>query len=81
MKISRITKRMIVKDLQSHWKNAQCEIGKTALGKGVIHVTGCWHGDCERIGQYVFRTYPKQIFTYFACHEFKKGSVSIYFKH
>ena len=74
-----MTKKQIVKEIRSRYPTARCEIGKTALGKGLIEVTECWHGDCERIGQFVLRSFP-QVYTYFACHIFRKGSVAIYFK-
>ena len=74
-----MTKKAIVQEIKSRYKVFAVNIEKTALGKGVIHLE-CNHGDCERIGQFVFRSWPKQIFTYFACHIFRKGTLSIYFK-
>lgn len=74
-----MTKKQIVKEIRSRYPTARCKIGKTALGKGLIEVTECWHGDCERIGQFVLRTFP-QVFTYDVCHVFRKGQLSIYFK-
>jgi len=75
----RVTKKHILSEIRSHYRIFSSEIGKTALGKGQIHLE-CWHGDCERIGQFVLRTFSKQVYTYFACHEFRKGTLSIYFK-
>jgi len=75
----RITKKHIVKEINKRYRNAFCSIEKTALGKGVIQVE-CNHGDCERIGQFMLQSFGKQVYTYFACHIFKKGRLSIYFK-
>lgn len=75
----RITKDLIIREIRCRFPKVVCEVEKTALGKGVIQVE-CYHGDCERIGQYVLRNFPKQIQTYFACHIFKRGRLSIYFK-
>jgi len=74
-----MTKKAIIQEIKSHWSTAQCVIEKTALGKGIIQVR-CWHGDCERIGQFMMRSFGNVIQTYFACHEFKKGHLAIYFK-
>jgi hypothetical protein len=74
-----MTKKQIVKEIQSRYPTTRCEIGKSALGKGIIEVTECWHSDCERIGQFVLRTFP-QVYTYFACHYFRKGRLTIHFK-
>jgi hypothetical protein len=38
----------------------------------------CHHGDCERIGQFVLRSF-RGIQTYFACHTFKRGRLTIFF--
>ena len=74
----RITKKHIVKEIKSRYK-ATCSIEKTALGKGVIYVE-CNHGDCDRIGQFMLQSFSKQVYTYFTCHVFRKGRLSIYFK-
>jgi hypothetical protein len=74
-----MTKKEIVKEILIRYPAAVCKIEKTALGKGVIYVE-CWHGDAERIGQFVSGHYPDQIQTYFACGEFRKAHLSIYFK-
>ena len=75
----RITKKHIVKEIRSRYPDALCDIDKTAGGKGVIRIK-CNHGSCERIGQFVLQYFPKQVQTYFVCHIFRKGSLSIYFK-
>ncbi len=79
-KTPRVTKKDIVHEIQCRWPHVRCTLGKTALGRGVIGITNCWHGECERIGQFVFRTFSKQIYTYTVCHIFKKGTVAIFFK-
>ena len=40
----------------------------------------CNHTACEQIGQYALRSYGGWVQTYFACHDFKRGHLSIYFK-
>lgn len=75
----RITKKDIIREIRSRYSEAICKIEKTALGRGVIHIE-CNHGNCDRIGQFVFRTFPEQVHTYFSCHIFRKGRLTIYFK-
>lgn len=77
--MKRITKQHIVEEIRKRYKVLDVQIGKQACGKGQIHLD-CNHGDCERIGQFVLSWFPKQVFTYFACHGFRKGRLSIYFK-
>lgn len=79
MKTKRITKEHIVREIRSRYPEAMCRIEKTALGKGVIQVE-CNHGSCERIGQFCLQYFGRQVHTYFACHLFRKGHLSIYFK-
>ena len=74
-----MTKKDIVREIKARYPIWDVEISKTALGKGQIHLT-CWHGACNRIGQFVMEAFPKQVFTYSACHEFRKGRLAIYFK-
>ena len=74
-----MTKKAIVQEIRKRYKVWDVEISKTALGKGQIHLT-CWHGACQRIGQFVLQYFGKQVFTYSACHEFRKGRLAIYFK-
>jgi len=74
-----MTKKAIVQEIRKRYKVWDVRISKTALGKGQIHLV-CNHGDCNRIGQFVLSWFPKQVFTYFACHAFRKGSLSIHFK-
>jgi len=75
----KITKRHIVNEIRIRYPRAYCVIEKTALGKGVIQIE-CNHLDCERIGQFVLQYFSKQIYTYFACHVFRRGRLSIFFK-
>ena len=75
----RVYKKDIVREIRQRYPKARCEIGKTALGKGVIEIE-CWHSECDRIGRFVLKTWPKQVYTYFACHVFRKGRLSIFFK-
>lgn len=74
-----MSKEEIVKEIRSRHPTAYCIIGTTALGKGVIQVD-CSHGDCERIGQWALKCHGDQVETYFPCHIFKRGHLSIYFK-
>lgn len=74
-----MSKKEIIRMINQRYNKAYCTIGKTALGKGVIHVE-CNHGDCERIGQFMLQYFSKQVYTYFACHIFRRGRLSIYFK-
>lgn len=46
--------------------------------KDRLHIE-CNHGDCEKIGQFALRGFSN-VQTYFACHLFKKGRLTIYFK-
>lgn len=74
-----MTKKQIIHEIRSRYPEAVCTIEKTALGKGVIQVE-CNHGNCDRIGQFMLQSFHKWVYTYFACHIFRKGHLSIYFK-
>jgi len=71
-----MTKTQIAKEIAAKFHGVQCEVDKTALGKGLIRVT-CFHGDCDRIGRFAMSVFP-QVHTFYSCHEFRKGRVSIY---
>lgn len=75
----RITKKHILKEITSRYRIFESDIRKTAAGKGEIYLE-CNHGDANRIGQFVLQYFPKQVYTYFACHIFRKAHLSIYFK-
>ena len=75
----RITKKHIIEEIKKRYKVWNVKISKTGLGKGQIHLE-CNHGDVGRIGQFVLRSFPKQIFTYFGCNNFRYGRLAIYFK-
>lgn len=79
MKTKRVTKQDILREIKSRYKVTNTQIDKTWLGKGVIHLE-CNHGEANRIGQFCLQYFGKQVHTYFACHIFRKGSLSIYFK-
>jgi len=73
-----MTKKDIVREIRKRYKVQDVEISKTAEGKGQIQLT-CWHGDCQRISQFVMQYFPKQVFTCSACHFFREGRLSIFF--
>jgi hypothetical protein len=79
VKKPRVTKKDIVREIRLRHKTWNLEVNKTFLGKGQI-LLECNHGDCERIGQFVLQYFPKQVYTYFACHIFRRGHLAIYFK-
>lgn len=74
-----MTKKAIINEIRKRYKAWPATIGKTALGKGVINLE-CNHGDAERIGQFCLRSFGQQVYTYFACHVFRKAHLAIYFK-
>lgn len=69
----------IIEEIRKRYKVLSVEISKQASGKGQI-LLECNHGDCERIGQYAFRCHGEDVETYFPCHIFRKGRLSIYLK-
>lgn len=85
-KPKRITKADILKDILAHFPRT---IGKLDTTGVMNKRTGRpnWyirmetdHGKADRIGQYALRVYGKQVYTYSACHIFRKAHLSIYFK-
>ncbi len=75
----RITKDHILSEIKKRYPVFNATIGKTALGKGVINLE-CNHGQADRIGQFMLQFFHKQVYTYFACHIFRKAHLAIYFK-
>lgn len=63
----------------SCYPRTEVEITTTALGKPMLRVTTD-HGKADPIGQLALRTFPEAVETYFACHVFRRASLSIYLK-
>ena len=72
-----MTTEEIAREIEKRW-NVVCVTGLTAFGKDVISIENCNHKDCDRIGQFAMRNFPKQVCTYTACHLFRKGRVNIF---
>jgi len=79
MKSKRITKKHILREIRLRYPKATGTIGKTALGKGVINLE-CNHGEADRIGQFCLQYFGSQVYTYFACHIFRRAHLTIYSK-
>ena len=69
----------ILKEILAHFPRTTGWLDSTALGKPVIRIKTD-HGKADRIGQYALSRWPKKVYTYFACHEFRQAHLSIYFK-
>jgi len=81
MKIKRITKADILKDILAHFPRTSGYVVPCAGNKAEKYISlETDHGKADRIGQYALRVYGKQVFTYYACHIFRKARLSIYFK-
>lgn len=74
-----MTKENILKDILAHFNRTTGEVAQIGNGKPYIHLETD-HGKCEKIGQYAMSKFSKEVYTYFACHIFRKGTLSIYFK-
>ena len=78
MKTKRVTKKDILKDILAHFPRTTGMIETLCGEKRLLLETD--HGKADRIGQYAMRMYGKQVYTYYACHVFRKAHLSIYFK-
>ena len=78
-RISKKQAEVIRQDILAHFRKVEANLDFVISQKGKIAIN-CNHGDCDRIGQYCLRTYPKQVYTYYAYHGFRRGALSIFFK-
>jgi hypothetical protein len=77
----RVTKADILKDILAHFPRTSGQIEPLAGSKNEKYLSiETDHGKADRIGQYAMRLYGKQVYTYFACHVFRKARLAIYFK-
>lgn len=67
----------MLKQIKSSYKVTEIP---DCLGKNDRLTIECNHGDCDVIGQFALRGFSN-VQTYFACHLFKRGRLTIYFKN
>jgi hypothetical protein len=73
-----MSKINILKQVMAHFPRTTGKVDRIGQGKQYLAIEA-GHGQAERIGQWAFRTFP-EVQTYFACHEFRRARLSIYFK-
>lgn len=76
MRIKKARMEEIGKDIAAHFDRTTVRLCRIA--SWYLHVETD-HGKTTRIGQYALSKFP-EVYTYHACHIFRRATLSIYFK-
>jgi hypothetical protein len=68
----------ILKNILAAFPRTDGQLETTAMGKPVILIKTD-HGKADHIGQFALSHWPKQVYTYSTCHEFRQAHLAIYF--